>query len=75
MFVYIWLSFFFGVVTFVSTKRYTKIYLQIYTNIYKIYTKYQAAAMRRQPGPARRLVFYIHPVYLVYIWIYLEFGE
>ena len=55
--VYIWIYLvlfwnFFGMVT--SPKIIPK-YIQIYTNIYKIYkiyTKYQAAARRRQPGPA-----------------------
>ena len=54
-------------------------YIQLYTNIYKtykIYTKYQAAARRRQPGPAPSrgpgLAFCIYLVYLVYICLYLD---
>ena len=55
-------------------------YIRICQKICKIFKHYQAAARRRQPGPAlscpgppgRRLIFWICLVYLVYLCIDLD---
>ena len=42
--------------------------------IYKIYAKYQAAARRRQPGPAPRRYIFVY-ICIIFGAIWLRFGR